>query len=147
MDLFKWAVILQLLLLLYFEAITLLNLYPWNDLSKYSLREKLIEATVNGAIIIFNAVLFITKVKWLMMISVVFWFFYLLMQLLTWWIPYLTGQHLKQFPRTLYDTHFRETIKLLPPIKDHIIPDAQHNVLQILSLITLIVSMLSAVGW
>src|SRR5699024_12566142 len=105
-------------------------------------------ASVNGAIISFHSVLVITKVIWLMMTSVVLWFFYLLMQLLTSWIPYLTGQHLIQFPRTLYDTHVRETIKLLPPIKDHIIPDAQHNVLQILSLITLIVRMLAARrGW
>lgn len=145
MDIFKWAVILQLLLLLYFEAITLLNLYPWNDLSKYTFKEKVIEATVNGAIIIFNAGLFTTKVKWLMMISIVFWFLFLLMQLLTWWMPYVTGKHLKQFPRTLYDTHFKETIKLLPPIKDHIIPDAQHNVLQFLTLITFIVSVMSVV--
>lgn len=146
MDIFKWAVILQLLLLLYFEAITLLNLYPWNDLSKYTFKEKVIEATVNGAIIIFNAGLFTTKVKWLMMISIVFWFLFLLMQLLTWWMPYVTGKHLKQFRRTLYDTHFKETIKLLPPIKDHIIPDAQHNVLQFLTLITFIVSVMSVVG-
>ncbi|KOS62083.1 hypothetical protein AN161_14805 [Lysinibacillus sp. FJAT-14222] len=64
------------------------------------------------------------------------------MQLLNWWMPYLTGKYLKQFPKTLYETHFKNTLKLLPPIKDHIIPDLQHNVLQIISLITFILSAL-----
>ncbi|MBU8878762.1 hypothetical protein BGM26_07125 [Bacillus sp. FJAT-29790] len=138
MDSFKLAVGLQILLFLYFEITTLINLYPWNDLSKYSNREKIIEATANGIVIILSWALFITKIKWLMLISVLFWFVFLLMQLLTWWMPYLTGKHLKQFPRTLYETHFKNTIKILPPIKDHIIPDAQHNVLQIISLLIII---------
>jgi hypothetical protein len=124
----KLALSLRILLFLYFEITTLVNLYPWNDLSKYSYKEKMIEATVNGAIIIFCLGLFITQIKWIMAISVVFWLVFFLMQLLNWWMPYLTGKHLKQFPKIVYDTHFKNTIKLLPPIKDHIIPDAQHNI-------------------
>jgi hypothetical protein len=140
MDFFKMAIAFQILLFIYFEGTTLVNLYPWNDLSKYSNQEKIIEASVNGIIIILCLGLFISEIKWLMIISVIFWFVFLFMQILTWWMPYLTGKHLKQFPKTLYETHFKNTFKLLPPIKDHIIPDAQHNVLQILSLITFIVS-------
>src|SRR5690606_12662084 len=97
------------------EVITLVNLYPWNDLSTYSFKEKITEATINGAIISASLALFISKAKWLMVVSVVFLFIFLLMQLLTWWMPYLTGKHLKQFPRTLYNTHFKKTFKLLPP--------------------------------
>jgi hypothetical protein len=140
MDFFKVAIAFQILLFIYFEGTTLVQLYPWNDLSKYSNQEKIIEATVNGIIIIFCMGLFITQIKWLMIISVIFWFVFLFMQILTWWMPYLTGKHLKQFPKTLYETHFKNTLKLLPPIKDHIIPDVQHNVLQIISLITFILS-------
>jgi hypothetical protein len=140
MDFSKMAIAFQILLFIYFEGTTLVNLYPWNDLSKYSNQEKIIEASVNGIIIILCLGLFISEIKWLMIISVIFWFVFLFMQILTWWMPYLTGKHLKQFPKTLYETHFKNTFKLLPPIKDHIIPDAQHNVLQILSLITFIVN-------
>lgn len=143
MDLFKWALALQILLFLYFEVTTLVHLYPWNDLSKYSFKEKVIEATTNGAMIILSIGLFITKIKWLMIISIIFWFVFLIMQLINWWMPYLTGKHLKQFPRSLYETHFKETIKILPPIKNNIVPDAQHNVLQLLTLATFIVSTLS----
>jgi len=106
----------------------------------------MLEATVNGIKIIIGLVLFITKVKWLMIISTVFWFVFLLMQLLTWWMPYLTGKHLKQFPRELYDTHFQKTIKILPPIRNHIIPDAQHNVLQIISLATFVMSLITVIS-
>ena len=146
MDIFLWAVILQVLLFLYFEVTTLINLFPWNDLSKYSYKERLLEATVNGITIIVGLALFVTKVKWLMAVSAAFWFVFLLMQLLTWWMPYLTGKHLKQFPRDLYDTHFQETLKVLPPIKNYIIPDAQHNVLQIISLATFVTSLITVIS-
>src|SRR5699024_8106052 len=111
----------QIVLFLYFEVTTLINLFPWNDVTKYSYRERLLEAIVNGIIIIIGMVLFVTKIKWLMIISVAFWFVFLFMQVLTWWMPYLTGKHLKQFPKELYNTHFRGTLKILPPIKNHII--------------------------
>lgn len=145
MNVFLWAVFLQVLLFIYFEVTILVNLFPWNDLSKYSHKERLLEATTNGIIIIIGIILFVTKVKWLMVISVVFWFVFLLMQLLTWWMPYLTGKHLKQFPRSLYDTHFQETLKILPPIKNHCIPDVQHNVLQLLSLATFVTSSMTVI--
>src|SRR5699024_7470218 len=140
MELYYWAISFQVFLFIYFEITTLVNLYPWNDLAKYSLREKVTEAIVNGMIIIIGIGLFLTKIKGLMIFSVIIWLIYLLMQLLTWWMPYLTGKHLKQFSKTLYQTHFQETIKILPPIKNHIIPDAQHNILQLLSLAAFIVS-------
>jgi len=145
MELYYWAISFQVFLFIYFEITTLVNLYPWNDLAKYSLREKVTEAIVNGMIIIIGIGLFLTKIKGLMIFSVIIWLIYLLMQLLTWWMPYLTGKHLKQFSKTLYQTHFQETIKILPPIKNHIIPDAQHNILQLLSLAAFIVSFLSIV--
>ncbi len=87
--------------------------------------------------------LFLTNVFSLMVISVVGLFVFFMMQVLVWWLPYLTGVHVKQFPRSLYDSHFQETIKILPPVKDNIIPDAQHNMLQLLSLATVVVSAMS----
>jgi|SRR5690625_3492233 len=143
MSFFMWAVVLQIILLLYVEITTLVNLYPWNDLAKYTNKEKMLEATVNGLTILLGIVLFVSGIKWLMIVSVIFWLIFLLMQLLNWWMPYLTGKHLNQFPRKLYDTHFQETLKILPPIKDHIIPDAQHNVLQLISLVVFVVSLLA----
>ncbi len=146
LDIFLWAVILQVIMFFYFEVTTLINLFPWNDLSKYSYKERILEATVNGIIIIIGLALFVSKVKWLMVISASLWFAFLLMQLLTWWMPYLTGRHLKQFPKELYDTHFQETIKVLPPIKNHIIPDVQHNILQMITLATFVTSLITVIS-
>src|SRR5690625_2645813 len=112
MNVFTWAIIIQILLLIYFEVTTLVNLFPWNDLSKYSTREKVIEATASGIIILLGIILFATKIKWLMILSVGLWFVHLLMQLFTWWMPYVTGKHLTQFPKSLYDTHFQKTVKI-----------------------------------
>ncbi|OUM84663.1 MAG: hypothetical protein BAA01_05865 [Bacillus thermozeamaize] len=138
MDLFAWSLLAQFIVFIYFEVTTLMPLYPWNDLSKYSMKEKVIEASSNGILLIVCIGLFASKIKFLVGIAVLFYFIFLLMQLLTWWMPYLTGKHLKQFPRSLYESHFANTIKFLPPIKNHIVPDAQHNVLQLLSLIQLL---------
>lgn len=146
MDLFIWALVMQLLLFIYFEIITLVPLYPWNDLSKYSTKEKVLEAATNGVIIVIGIGLFVTKIQLLMVISIVLWGLFLVMQLLTWWLPYITGKHLKQFSRELYDTHFEQTVKLLPRIKDHIIPDAQHLVLQVLTLSTLLTTAIAVVS-
>lgn len=143
MEYFIVALILQIILLVYFQLITLIPMYPWNDLTKYTNKERLLEATVNGIVIIVSTGLFVTKVKWLMICSVIIWLLFLMAQLLTWWMPYLTGKHLQQFPRELYETHFKNTYKILPPIKNHIIPDAQHNLLQIITLMILIVSVLA----
>lgn len=137
---FSLAIIFQILVFLYFEITTLVNVFPWNDLDKYTNRQKWIEGISNGIILLVCIGLFATKTSWGMGISLVFWVFFFIMQLLTWWMPYLTGKHLKQFPKTLYESHFSRTVKLLPPIKNHIIPDAQHNVLQLLSLVTIIFS-------
>lgn len=138
LDLFIWAVVMQVILLIYFEVTTLVNLYPWNDVEKYSKKEKVTEATSNGIIILIGIGLFLTKTPWLMILSAIIWFIFLVMQLFVWWMPYLTGKHLKQFPKELYHSHYQHTIKILPKIKNHIIPDAQHLVLQVLSLSTLL---------
>lgn len=98
MDYYYVSLVLQILLFLYFEVTTLVPLFPWNDLSKYSRKEKFTEAIANGLIILLCIGLFATKIKWLMAISVMFYLVFLVMQILTWWMPYLTGIHLKQFP-------------------------------------------------
>lgn len=143
MTLFYFSVCLQILLFFYFEVITLIDLYPWNDISKYKRKEKWVEAIANGMILLLIFALFLTKTKLLMTIAIVCLLFFFSIQLLVWWLPYMTGIHLKQFPKSLYDSHFRETIKILPPIKDNIVPDAQHNVLQAMTFVTLFISTLS----
>jgi hypothetical protein len=56
-----------------------------------------------------------------------------------WWIPYLWGPTWLHSSLEWYTEHgYAETIKVLPPIGDHPIPDAQHLVLQLLSLIAAI---------
>src|SRR5690625_4642354 len=87
--------ICQIILLVYFEVTTLIHLYPWNYLYKYSRKEKITEATVNGITIIIGITLFISKKPVLMVIATIFWFLFLLVQLLNWWMPYITGKRFK----------------------------------------------------
>jgi hypothetical protein len=55
-----------------------------------------------------------------------------------WWIPYFFGAseaHMQQYRKL-----FSRTFKFLPPIDDHLIPDAQHCVLHGLTVIALILT-------
>ncbi|MEH7333527.1 hypothetical protein V7161_12875 [Neobacillus drentensis] len=61
----------------------------------------------------------------------------LIMHLFAWWLPYFFG-----FPLAVkadYEKYFSRTYKILPPIKDHIIPDVEHIGVGVLLLTTLLI--------
>jgi hypothetical protein len=51
-----------------------------------------------------------------------------------WWVPYFWG-HYSAFTKQEYEFSFSKTIKILPPIKDHPIPDLEHMPVGILALV------------
>jgi len=107
------AIIFQILVFLYFEITTLINLFPWNDVSKYS-ATKMNRSNIKQNYFTSSHWIVATKTGWGMGISLLFWVFFFILQILTWWMPYLTGKHLKQFPRQLYYYHFSRTVKFFP---------------------------------
>lgn len=59
---------------------------------------------------------------------------WLAIQLYNWWLPYLFGGE-----RSFYEKGYADTTRFLPRIDDHqVIPDAQHVVLQLLSLLMVV---------
>jgi hypothetical protein len=61
---------------------------------------------------------------------------YLGLQLWTWWYPWIVGATAEW--QAEHQADFSRTLKLIPADAVHIAPDAQHLLLQVLTLVTLI---------
>jgi hypothetical protein len=129
------ALVLQGVVLVYFAATHLVNLYPWNDLRRYSRGEQALEVGTNGGLLVGLLVLYASG-RWpLKSAATALYGAFLVGQLLTWWRPYLFGA--SEAWKEQHRTHFARTIRLLPFRGSNPPPDAQHGVLQVLTLITL----------
>ena len=65
---------------------------------------------------------------------------WLLLQILQWWVPYLTGLHplTQDAGRWYFESGHEQTVHLLRTEAGRVVPDAQHQVLQTLSLVAAI---------
>ena len=132
----SWIVSVSIVVMLaYFVLDNHADLYPWNNLITSQL------ASTLAAVIPFGlyAVAFALGIRWLMVVGAVHSYAWLALQIRQWWIPYLFGPTALHREFGWYVTHgYDRTIKILPSIDDRPIPDAQHLVLQALSLVVAI---------
>src|SRR4029079_10798005 len=139
---FKAALVLQMLLLAYWLAMELIDIFPWNDLATrpagYDLRWSV---SINALQMLAYMILFALGIQTLAMLSVLGYAGYLAWQLWIWWKPYVLGASSDW--QTLYAASFSRTLKLLPAEGVHIAPDAQHMALQVLTLLTLIATVMA----
>jgi len=127
----KIAIGSQLTMLIYFTIDNHVYLYPWNNLE--SLTEQ-IPSTLWGPFLLIMLA-FRRRVRWGMALGTIWTHVWLALQFQQWWVPYLFGRaDTSWYVNGGYD----ETLKLLPSLGTGVIPDAQHNVLQLLSLIVII---------
>ncbi|MDN3019577.1 hypothetical protein PH210_25770 [Paenibacillus sp. BSR1-1] len=137
MSLHTFAWVLPLVFLLYQIVIDFLDLYPFNDIHSRDKRLRKFEVLGNyPPLIIISACFFFDNViaNWVgyTLTSII-----MIMHLFAWWLPYLFG-----FPLTVkadYEKYFSRTYKILPSIKDHIIPDVEHIGVGVLLLTTLFI--------
>lgn len=134
---------LQVLLLAYWLAMEVLDLFPWNDLASrsegYDFRRIM---AVNALSQLAFMGLFALGFRLLAGISVVGYAAYLALQLWKWWPPYLFGADEAWQER--YAASFGRTLKLLPSYGNHLAPDAQHLALHFLILATLVATATAA---
>ena len=119
----------------YFVFVNHVNVYPWNNLVSSQL-----PSTLAGVIpFAIYMVAFGFGVRWLMLIGTVHSYVWLLLQVRQWWVPYLLGPTPIHRDFSWYTEHgYSATIKVLPTIGDRPVPDAEHIVQQVLSLVVLI---------
>ena len=130
------TIIAQIILTFYFAVTHWIPLPPWNNLAKEPFKN---ERKINLIMHVFQAVSiigFYYHTYWMMIIGLVFWSLWMVGHINSWWLPYFFG-----FPKVFSENAVeqnKETLQILPPIKDHLIPDACHIVLGVISVIVTI---------
>jgi hypothetical protein len=125
----------MVVMLAYFILDNHVDLYPWNNLITPQLPSTLAGAIPFGI----YAATFAMGRRWLMLIGAVHSYVWLALQIRQWWIPYLFGPTALHRDFEWYYAHgYDRTIKILPSMDTRPIPDAQHLVLQALSLVVVI---------
>jgi hypothetical protein len=163
-----WVVYCQLALLAYHQVTTLVDLFPFNGARNYTRKEKLAECGVNGCLMMLPPIGFAFHLPALRVFGVIYYFVLFGIELVIWWIPYLTapsgrwrvvynrllslatsdfepGDTLARWQR-VYDRLHRGTITLLPPRADRPVPNVEHTILHGWTLITALVTVVYYCG-
>ena len=134
---FKAALVLQVLLLAYWLAMQVVDLFPWNDLASQPPGHDLRSAiALNALPLLAFMAIFAFGIRALAMVSVLGYAGYLGWQLWTWWKPFALGASAEW--RAAYAKGFSRTLKVLPAFGERLAPDAQTLTLQALALATLV---------
>jgi hypothetical protein len=128
----------QLAHLAYHQVTTLVDFYPFNNIRCYTRREMLIEASVNGVLLLIPPFAFVLQHRVLMGIGTGIYAVLFLGEIVTWWVPYFRGASEKW--QGIYDRIFHETWRVLPPRGRNPVPNLEHTILHSLTLTSLILS-------
>lgn len=132
------ALAFQLSLLLFHQATTLFDFYPFNNVRPYTIKERLIECSVNGTLMAIPCFGFAFGIGWMMVASLLIYPALLVGEYLNWWRHYFFGP--SEAWQETYDRLFRHTLIVLPPIKNNPIPNLEHTLLHSLTLLTTILT-------
>lgn len=152
------ALFCQLILLVYHQVTTLVDLFPFNGSRNYTVKEKLLEAGVNGILMLLPPIGFGFAIQPLMTFGVVYYIVLFMIELLLWWLPYSTlpsGHWRDMYNRLLafatldfekgdllarwietYKRLHRGTMTPLALRDDRPVPNLEHSILHAWTLIT-----------
>jgi len=137
-----FVLVLNVVHLAYHQVTTNFDFFPFNNIRHYKTSERFFEAGLNGLIMGFPVVaLSLHSHK---MIAASCWMlgFLIVGEFLSWWPFYFFGvPKLMKKWQEAYDRTHKHTIKFLPPIKDHPIPNLEHCILFVLTLATFAVTL------
>lgn len=152
----------QVALLVFHQVTTLVDFFPFNGSHNYTRTEKFAEAGVNGVLMLLPPIGFAFHIRGLMIFGEIYYFVLFAIELLIWWVPYLTtpsgrwrdvynrllagatldfekGDGLARWQAT-YNRLHRGTITILPARGDRPVPNLEHTILHGWTLITAIVT-------
>jgi hypothetical protein len=116
--------VLPLVFFGYQWVIDSVNLFPFNDVERKDKKTRKIEILMNYPPLFAISLCFFIHTFVSMAIGTALTLIIFVMHLSAWWIPYLFGSSSRM--KHEYDRLFGRTYRFLPPIKDHIVPDAEH---------------------
>ena len=137
----RFAIILQIALLLYHQVTTLFDFFPFNGVRFYSRRETFMEAGVNLVLMSLPLIGFIWHVSFLMKCGVVYYFILFSIECATWWAPYFLGPSPKGLE--CYNRIHRQTITVIPRRGNNPAPNLEHMILMVLTLLTAITTLMA----
>jgi hypothetical protein len=152
----------QVVLLVYHQVTTLMDFFPFNGSRHYGWKEKLAEAGVNGVLMSLPPLGFAFQIRSLMVFGVIYYFVLFAVELIIWWIPYLTtptggwrrvynlmlslatsnfeqGDALERWCDVYHRLHC-QTITILPARGDRVVPNLEHMILHGWTLLTALVT-------
>jgi hypothetical protein len=158
----KTLLFCQLALLVYHQVTTIFDFHPFNGARNYTWKEKLGEAGVNGVLMSLPPIGFGFHIRGLMNFGVVYYFVLLFIIILIWWVPYLTmpsgrWRAIYNFLLSCATSDFGKgdvsarwlarynqlhlgTITFLPDRGDRVVPNLEHTILLVWTLITALVT-------
>jgi len=156
------AIFCQIALLLYHQVTTLFDFYPFNGARHFERKQRLAECSVNGLLMILAPIGFGFQIRALMIFGLVYYFLLFAIELVIWWVPYLitpTGRGRSIYNwllacatsnfgkgdtlthwRKIHERLYRGTLTVLPDRGRGIVPNVEHLVLHVWTLITAIVT-------
>jgi hypothetical protein len=127
------------LLLVYHQVTTWFNLYPWNETSKYPTKEVMLEGISNGLLMGTGlACLIIGNFSFYHYYPLFYYPFLLIGEIFQWWMPYWSDRFAKSQINFEYDVRFSNTTKLIAHRKGKRTPDANHIILHLITVSTVI---------
>lgn len=136
---FFYLLLLQVATVLYHQVTTRIDIYPFNGVRHYSVKERRNEALINGIIMVIPIMLTFTRLPILIGIGGLLWTLVVVGAILSWWLPYFTGVAVYKMPNNetwpqVYERIFSKTITILPRIKNNPRPNLEHMILHVLIL-------------
>jgi hypothetical protein len=139
MSLRFFTIIFSLFLLIYHQVTTVVPLFPWNDVQKYSWKELLAEAGTNGLLMGCGAWCLIAgNSGFYHYYPLIYYPFLMCGEIIQWWIPYFSDNFSKSKVNFDYDRLFGRTMKLIPHKPGKRTPDANHIVLHFITVVTVV---------
>jgi len=162
------AVIFQIVLLIYHQTTTFVDLYPFNGARNYSARERLIEMGVNALLMSLAPIGFTLNVHGLMLFGAIYYFVLFGVEIVIWWVPYFvvpsgcwrkaynlalslatsnfqTGDTLEHW-LAIYKRIHDGTFSVLPKRAGRIVPNLEHTLLHGWTLVTAITTLCAYLG-
>ncbi len=138
------AVAVPFILLLYLAVTDWIDLHPWNDRETLPVRQKLLISAANYTPLVLIGFAFTTGSLFLALVATAFAIIDFAMHIACWWVPYFFGASQQQ--QVEYDQLFSHTIRVLPRIGNHPVPNAEHTVVGLLMVMMVISAIVTTAG-
>lgn len=129
-----------LVLGIYLQVVTWVDLYPWNDVRRSEGQETL-DVLMAAATGVLTGALWVSRI-WAPLLSAMALSMWAWLQAMTWWAPYIAGA--PPGWQAAYGAWLEDTVHVLPRDAAHVPPDANHLTLQALIVAALAASLLAA---